>query len=149
MTDDNKFAPPMAQVADPEPQRLLPERPRQVRLAVALLWLSFVIGIPTWLLGAARNPEHGYEPVALVVTALLFAFSALLNLLIYKGANWARIVILVFALIGAVFLLLPLDEPHPPGLLEKALYVADLLLQVPALYLLFTAPGSLWFKRRT
>lgn len=148
MTDDNRFAPPLALVADPEPQRLLPERPRQVGFAVALLWLSFAIGIPTWWLGAARDPEYGHEAVALVITALLFAFSALLNVLIYKGTNWARIVTLVFALIGAVFLLLPLDETNPPGLLEKALYVVDLLLQVPALYLLFTAPGSLWFQRR-
>ncbi|MEO8151596.1 MAG: hypothetical protein ABI605_00900 [Rhizobacter sp.] len=147
MTDDKRYAPPAAAVDDPASQPLLHERPKQVRHAVALLWLSFACGIVSLLLTAARRPEDLGEPVFVGLTVFSFGLAILLNVMVYKGKNWARITTLVFALLGALFLLMPSIEPVPPSLVEKAIATLDFAIEVIALYFLFTQPGSLWFKR--
>ena len=149
MTDDKRYAPPAASVADPEPVPLLAACPQQVWVAVALLWASFVLGIAAWLLSSLRDPETGFSAFVLVITVLLFAFSALLNVMIYRGRNWARIVVFVFVVLAGLLLLAPTEEASAPSMTEQGINLVSIVLECAAMVLVFAPPGSLWFKRRT
>jgi hypothetical protein len=149
MTDDKRYAPPATSVADPERVPLLAARPQQVRVAVALLWASFVLGIVAWLLSSLRDPETGFSVLVLVITGLLFAFSVLLNVMVYRGRNWARVVVLVFVALAGLLLLAPIEEASSPSMAEQVINLVTIALECVAMFLVFTQPGSLWFKRRT
>ena len=142
---DNLYAPPKARIADVP----LPPigRPRAVRIAATLLWISFVIGFPSLYLTTMRDPD----PVGLgffLVVAVLVTLTAVLNVFIYRGRNWARIGALVLALLDLAMSFV--DDPNPvrAGALEQALSVLDLLLTWSAIALVFLRPGALWFRRR-
>ena len=147
MTSENKYAPPTAAVTDVPLRPALSVRPKQVRVAAGLLWISFALEFPSFLLAAVRDPQTNLSTGVVVFTVLMCALSALLNLKIYRGANWARIVTLILTLGGCFLMLIPFEEPSKPGVLENSLGVVDLVIDFLALYLLFTKPGSLWFKR--
>jgi hypothetical protein len=120
-----------------------------VQIAVALLWLSLALGIPELFLGPGRAEEGGAGTAFVVVVALLFfAFAAFLNVKIYQGRNWARIVLLVLTVLSVVMMLFPSDESQAKGPLMQGLYLLDVLIDVVAMYLVFAKPGSLWFKRQ-
>jgi hypothetical protein len=123
-------------------------RPKQVDRAVMLLWLSLALAVPLIYLEGARDPQTWLHPAALIFMAVIFAIAAALNVLIYKGHNWARIVVLIFYVIGLISLLASSDEPVPAGAAEHALNVLTLVIDSIALYLLFTPPGSQWFRKR-
>jgi hypothetical protein len=142
----NPYAPPSADVADlprPEPTRA---RPKQVAFATLLLWIGLVLSLPGLYLAASRS-EDGFHPVVMGVSGAMYVFAAVLNVLIYRGYNWARIVTLILTLISLPMYFL--DEPIPLSATETALNLVVLLLEVVALYLIFTNPGALWFKRAT
>jgi hypothetical protein len=139
------YAPPSARVADRAIENI--PRPRQVTIAVALLWVSLVLGLPTWVLSASRDPETAFHPAFIVFMAIVFLLSAALNILIHRGRNWARILLLVLVVIAGALLLVPVDEPVPAGVLENTLTAVSLALDAVALYLLFTPPGASWYRR--
>jgi len=121
--------------------------PRQVQIAVALLWLSLALGIPEAVL-STRPVEGGGVGVALtVIMLLLFGLVGFLNLKVYQGRNWARIVMLALTVLSVVVMLFPSDESRADGPLLQGLYLFDVLIEVVAMYLVFSKPGSLWFKR--
>jgi hypothetical protein len=115
------------------------QRPRQVAHAVLFLWLSFVVGITGDVI-TFTGPDAG-ELFTDVQGARL---GALLQEVVFvvgtvyvsRGRNWARILVLVLFILSTL------------GLLFTGMGWGPLLLQSPALYLLFTEPGSLWFRRR-
>ncbi len=147
MARDPRYAPPATEVADPPLVPALPARPRQVQIAVALLWLSLVLGIPEAAL-SNRPVDGGGAGVALVVVMLLlFGLVGFLNVKIYQGRNWARIVVLALTALSVVMMLFPPDEVQAEGPLLQGFYLFDVLIEVAAMYLVFSKPGSLWFRR--
>jgi len=147
MTNDNRFAPPSAEIADPVPQPFLQEMPRQVKIAVGLLWLSVALSIPMFLLSGSHEPsEEALDSTVVVfVLGVLCIFSAYVNVMVYRGNNWARLVILFSFALSALMLYLPSDESTA---IERALEVLLFVLDAVTVYLLFREPGSLWFKNR-
>lgn len=93
------------------------------------------------------------------VEVFTFASIAFLIFKISAGRNWARITFLVTFVIAMLLLLLllplMLGESFLPFMLGYlfrspvvgALWVALLGLRVYALFLLFTQPGSAWFRK--
>jgi hypothetical protein len=77
----------------------------------------------------------GYAAMALTMGWLIVKIGA--------GRNWARISLLVSFALDAIYTLWP---PYH-GTLRTAL--PDLGLQIFALFLLYTAPGSAWFRGKT
>ena len=149
MSDDPRYAPPAAIVGDPvEAPQAVPQR---VRRAVMLLWTSMALAVPVCALEISRNPEYGEGGVLvamLIVYALMFAFTALLNVKVYRGRNWARVTTFVFVLIGAYFTFSPVEDSLPSSVIESVLNLFCLVLECIAVYWLFTPPGTDWFKRR-
>ena len=139
----NPYAPPESTVADPVEVRS--ERPKEVTLAVKLLWASFFIGIA----GVFLRPAQQVPFIAiLIVSILAFGFWAWVITCIAAGRNWARILFFVLVGIGlafaAVFLATTLalyrDRPFN-GFLAALNYA----LEIYTLYLLLTAPARQWF----
>jgi len=141
---DNPYAPPESRVADAAPPPL--PRPRAVRIAVAMLWMGFVLGFPSLYLTMQRDPEPAGVGFYVFV-AVLVGFSALLNLFIHRGRNWARIAWLGMTLLDFVSRLVSDDRLIQAGAFEQALSLLDLLLTCAVLFLLFTRPGAPWFGR--
>jgi hypothetical protein len=140
----NPYAPPVSAVADPAEVRM--ERPKEVTLAVKLLWASFFIGI----VGVFLRPAQQVPFIAiLIVSVLAFGFWAWVITCIANGRNWARILFFVLVGIGLVFAVLFLsttlalykDRPFN-GFLAAINYA----LEIYTLYLLLTAPAREWFK---
>jgi hypothetical protein len=142
---NNPYAPPTTEVADISPMNKWPQ-PRQVYWAVALLWVSLLLGLLAIVLAIER--EGGDTAILAWVLGFQLVFvvlAAYLNVCIYRGRNWARITFLVLFFISLVIVVF---VPNPPEftLAERVTDVVAVLLDMVAAVLLFTKPGSLWFK---
>lgn len=144
MTQDPRYSPPTAAVADPPS----PGVPQRVRAAVRLLWISMALAVPACIFSLMRGPEDASVAVGAIIYVVLFAINAWINLMIYRGRNWARIVTFVFLLIGAYYMAVPVEEPVPAGVVEWLLNAVCMALEAVAVYWLFTQPGAAWFARR-
>ncbi|MDQ6683723.1 MAG: hypothetical protein M3Z16_01235 [Pseudomonadota bacterium] len=146
MADDNRFTPPGSPVEDvpPKPQG---QPPGHVALAVRLLWISLVIGLPILFVPAAESVSASARAAGFMVQLAMFVFAAYLNLCIARRRNWARIVSLVLFLLGLVLMAFA-PATVTVTLLEKVINIAGLLLDGAAMYLLFTPPGSSWFEAK-
>jgi hypothetical protein len=147
MARDPRYAPPATEVADPPLVPALPSRPRQVQIAVALLWLSLALGIPEAILSTRQVEGDGMGAAFAVVMLLVFGLVGFLTLKVYQGRNWARIAMLVLTVLSVIMMLFPSDESRAEGPMLQGLYLFDVLIEVVAMYLVFSKPGSLWFKR--
>lgn len=153
MQEDRRYAPPTTDVRDVEAERALSERPPQVRWASVLLWLSFTLGaaLSVYALRADGDPSEHAPAVDAVLAGITFgalALSAWLNVMIYLGHNWARIVYLALAVLALVLMLVPVGDGEPLTQTETLGYALSSLLDFAAMVLVFTRPGALWFKRR-
>jgi hypothetical protein len=63
------------------------------------------------------------------------------------GRNWARIVLLIFTLLGFMSEMTPGGESLDMSPVWIAMRIVDVLLQIGALVLMFTRPGTEWFRR--
>jgi len=132
------------------------ERPRTVTVSVAILAVLLVVGEVMSLIDPPANryanalakafPFYQYiQIVGAFGGTLLFAFFIYS---IYKGKNWARILYLVFFILGALSSI-PVDlgalQVSPEARIISGIRLVAMLV---AMVLLFTSPGNLWFRRR-
>ena len=141
------YEPPKSDVRDVAPGAQAMTRPQQVRWAANCLWASIAIGAVT-----AALELLWIETAALLWWAWLFpagilGVMALFTMAIHAGTNWARIVFLVLFVVGTLPYLVTLAEMFARSALAATLSLVQLLLQAAALYLVFTKPGSLWYRR--
>ena len=149
----NPYAPPVSAVADPIEVR--GERPKEVTLAVKLLWASFALGIvgmffqPMYATGSATTTMAPWI-VILIFSGIAFAIWAWVITKSANGRNWARILFLVLAIIGLVGtafvvpMALAIYKARP---LTGLLSVVNFALEIYTMYLLLTAPARAWFKQ--
>lgn len=143
---NDPYAPPGSAVDDVVPERMLRERPPQIVRAVLLLWTSFALALPLVYLDVERAPE-GTAAAGVAVWAVLLGLGAALNVQIWRGANWARIVYLALFAISFLALWFTAAEMLEKSVFEFVLNAANAMLDAFAMYLLFTRPGSLWFRK--
>ncbi len=125
------------------------DRPVQVTRAVALLVISLVLGLLAWPGIIKSSPPAVTMPSWFfpVIAFWSFGLPALLTFLIFRGHNWARIFMLVLFAQGVLLSLWQLPELLAGSRVRLAVEGACTLLCAVALYLLFTAPSSSWFRR--
>jgi hypothetical protein len=147
--NDNRYAPPKASVADPAAtvaEHSEIGRPA-LRFATRLLWGGFALG----LLNTASQWTYltSNAPRGQVITILSFSFLllAFLTYNIGRARNWARIVALVFAVIGLPSLArLPVVFEHAPVLASLGfVYTA---IQLIALGIVFFSSARHQFRKR-
>ena len=142
------YSPPAAPVGDPpEPQHAFP-KPRQVSIAVACLWWSLALAVPSLYFEGQRLESTGELIFFAAIMLLVFGFVAYLNVKISQGRNWARWLFLVLVVVGVASFLIPDDSNRAVSLVESGLTVVSFVLDGVALYLLFSWPGALWFRPR-
>jgi hypothetical protein len=139
----NPYSPPGAPVKDHGPDRAIPDKPQQVIYAVWLLWLAIPAGIPGSVFEYQNSPGDEQGPAFIAFYVLAYLVGMALNVFISRGHNWARIVTLVFFVLFVTLFYEYVSYPFLP----LAGNVAVLVLDGIALYLLFTHPGKLWFRR--
>jgi len=123
------------------------QKPQAVITAVHLLWANLAVGLVKMLMDFSYYVAMA--PAAFTNFVLIFTF-ALFSFLIFKisaGRNWARITYLVMSIIGVLPTLPIVLGEFSRSAVVGALSVAQIGLQVYALFLLFTQPGSSWFRK--
>lgn len=125
----------------------IPERPQSVRLAMNFLWLSLAIGVLKLLMELPYLRALAPAAFANLVLIIVFAFFLFLIFKIYAGRNWARITFLVLFVLGILPTLPTVLGEFARSPLIGTLSVVQVGLQIYALFLLFTKPGSAWFRK--
>jgi uncharacterized membrane protein YjfL (UPF0719 family) len=139
----NDRAAPLPHVANPGASMWQP--PTRVLLAVRLLWISLALGIPSLMLEILHSSTDVGSFVSIVFELALLAFSAYINVSLYRARNWARVVALLLTLLELVALGL-MHTPSDSTAIEVALAWVSTAMDVAAMYLLFTPPAPKWFK---
>jgi hypothetical protein len=124
-------------------------RPREVSIATRLSVVSLALGVLSSVL--LWRFMTSTAPVGFILTVQIFTF-ALLGWLIHKtwqGRNWARITLLVIVVLGLPFYVPNVRKFFAVSPTAGYVNVAQSILQVVALYLLFISPGRVWFNRRS
>ena len=123
------------------------QKPQSVGTAVNLLWASLAVGLVKMLMDFSNL--SAVAPAAFTNFVLIFTF-AVIGFLIFNisaGKNWARITSLVIFIIGMLPSLPLVLGEFSRSPVVGALSVAQIGLEVYALYLLFSQPGSGWFRK--
>jgi hypothetical protein len=148
MMDHNPYSPPQTEVREPvAPEDAIP-RPKQVTWAVRLFWTELVLGVPQLILQLSNGEMHEYLVATLITIGVI---SALQAWVIYKLAtrrNWARYVSLVATILGALMEIASAKSEGIGSIGSEAIAALGFVLDVTALFLIFTRPGKDWFKPR-
>ncbi len=123
------------------------ERPRQVSTALRLLWTSLGLGLVTSALDWSYVGAVASAGFTVAVLLVVLGLTAFLIVKMGAGRNWARITFLVLFLAGAAPYVPNLIAMYGRSLLTGTVSLLQLVLQIVALYLLFTRPGADWFRR--
>ncbi len=118
------------------------EKPKDVVLAVNLMWLSLVFGLIQLVFKG--SPVEGFGD-GLLTVAIVLSTQAIIALLIVKisaGKNWARITNTVLFAIG-----LPVLATLNFSRMEFIVLLIQTLIQLYAIILLFTPSGKVWFHK--
>lgn len=123
------------------------QKPQPVVTAVNLLWVSLAVGLVKMLMDFSNLSGMAAAAFTNFILIFTFALIAFLIFKIYAGRNWARITFLVMFIIGVLPTLPIVLGEFSRSAVVGALSVAQIGLQVYALFLLFTQPGSSWFRK--
>ena len=139
----NPYAPPRTGVGDVVSGVPI-AKPPQVRYAVALMWISLFLDIVDTV---ADPPFAEAELVPQAIIALVLVVQAVFIVLVSAGHNWARILFLVMFALGTLMALSDFGEQYARSRLVAWIDVSSMVVEALALYLIFTRPGSRWFRR--
>jgi hypothetical protein len=134
--------------ASPMENSVQTEKPSTVVRAVKLLWASLLLGPLKIALEFSYVQASG--ALAFVVVGLFVTFPVVAFFIskISAGRNWARITFLVmFILVFVSRLSLVVEEFDRSAVLVGILSIAQFALQLYVLFLIFTQPGSSWFRK--
>ena len=124
------------------------EKPSQINTAVNLLWASLAIGFVKSIVDMQHLGSQASPAFTNFILISVIAVMALLIVFISKGKNWARITFLVLFVLGSLpSIPLVLGEFSRSPVLG-AFSVIQIVIQIVALYLVFTNPGATWFKKQ-
>lgn len=145
----NPYEAPKSVVADISAEDRPVVRPKEVLLAVRLLWIMYGVG----LLVLAANRAWVISRQSAVVLVTTEAISLVLSFWVYNrilaGKNWARMLLLL----GAASTVLVFSIPQMRAMFQNAPPLTKISAAVKApfslyvLWLLFVSPGRHWFRK--
>jgi len=146
---NNPYAAPKAPVTDIDTAVPM-TRPRQIVWVIQLLIANWALGLIVVIANWSFYVQSGsvaatiFGQIAGVIIAVWIYYK------IWQGRNWARIVHLVFALLGfagwAIIRAMGITANAPAAIRWYSL--VGLVVGVVVLWLLFFSPGKEWFRRR-
>ena len=140
------YAPPKSVVSDPVEAAFDRRKPAEVGRAALMLWGSLAIGVANLLFQPRLVRPEEWD--GWILPAAAFTLVILLALSISAGHNWARITFLVFFAIGTLPYLATLSEIFAVSAFFGVLSLVQAMLQLGAIFLVFSRPGSNWFRRK-
>ena len=146
--NENPYAPPKATVEDVRQVTAPGACPAQVSNAIKLWAASYCFGLLV-LVGYWDHFTSRQTAGSLVLNQLFsLGFSGWLYYKIYRGRNWARIIVLISAILGVLIMTASgtarsLFSEMP--LVAKGQIFFSLALNAAVLWLLFFSPGREWF----
>jgi hypothetical protein len=147
--NDNPYAPPSTKVEDVDGGVPM-ERPREVKLAITLFWISVVVALPVWFdLGEVDpgDPDQFTPWVFGVVFAVaMMAFTVWVIVSIGRARNWARITYLVLASLGWIFMLMDVPGMYSRSWYYGAANLFNAVCDLGIVVLLFMRASNAWFR---
>lgn len=145
--NENRYSPPSARVADPMPA-VGEAAARNLAFATKCLWISLAIGAVNFAVEWPNLKAVASTGMLLGILAGTFALLGVITYHIGRAKNWARIVLLIFAIIGLPSLFqLPAAFARNP--LSGSLNLLQSLLQFAVLYTVFLTSARRAFSKRT
>ena len=115
--------------------------------AVWLLWTSILLSVPTSMFEFQRlRGDLGLETGLIAAFVLIYGLEVILALSIDRGRNWARLTFFVLVALSFMSVLPGLPEFLTYPVSQLVLNAGILSAELAAIYLLFTPPGSTWFR---
>jgi hypothetical protein len=111
-------------------------------MAVYFLWLGWFVEAFSVL----SEPADLDDPVYVAVDVVYFGVLAILFVLVWRRMNWARWALLGVFLLAYLALLIQLKALQEWELVDFALNGVISVLQLVALWLLFTGAGAKWLS---
>ena len=146
---DNPYAPPKALVDDPALSQPTMDRPSQVMTAIWLAAIGYGLGLIVIFVSwdyYSKLQSVGAFIIGQTISLLIMVW---IYYKIYLGRNWARIVLLVFAILGGLMILnkAVMDLLAAAPAIAKVQMYVGLGLNAAILWLLFFSPARHWFRR--
>ena len=141
----NPYQPPESPVFDKSEDALV--KPMAVTAAVFILFFGLAIDVAFWLSRYGQMQSGEVSGAQWVGQLIGFAFAVFLYLMVSRGKNWARIVVLIFTIIGFGLIAFVFQELMKAPLLLRMAGMGRPLCNAIAVYLVFI-PGSEWFRPR-
>ena len=117
------------------------DAPSQARTAVILLWLSALITLVQTVI-----EDFLSNSATTVVVAVVLAIYGLVIFRASRRHSWARYVLLIWALVGIVVYAWNFQASSRP-LWGHFLVAVSFIVEFIAIFMLFTAPASRWYRR--
>ena len=123
-------------------------RPQKVLTALKLLYLTLGIGIIRIFLEDTNLFMRAESGINIFVLFLIFALVFFIYYLIGKGKNWARIIFLIFFIVGFPLTMLQLLPSLSRTPFSGLLGLVQVTLTIIALVNLFHKESNKWFRHR-
>jgi hypothetical protein len=150
--NENRYAPPNAPVADIDQAASL-ERPKVVKIGAWMMWSEVVFGVPGVVFAMLNLPAklatgvaHVTVIVGLVVVLGFIALGAWFTWMAYQGRNWARIVQLVFMILGLLSGWWTLKASFAKSTYDGVVSVIQYVLNTAGVVLLFVPSANAWYR---
>jgi len=151
--EENRYKPPTAAVEDIEQVAPELERPAVVRHGAILLWLQGALGLPGLVFGVVSPPADAASGIAYVaflvgmaITVGIIALFAVFTWMAWKGRNWARIVHLVFALLGLALTYWVVRMMFRQSTFDGVISLVQSILYPVGTLLLFLPAANRWYR---
>jgi hypothetical protein len=142
----NPYQPPGAPVQDNRESG--PSiRPQAVTIALFVLWFGLAVDVAYWLSRYGSMSDGSVSGAQWTGQAIGFAFASFLFVMLGRGRNWARIVLLIFTILGVGFVLFVFEDLMRAPVTLRIAALGRPLANVIGMYLVFV-PGRDWFRPR-
>jgi uncharacterized protein involved in response to NO len=147
---DNPYAPPSARVDDVSAATPR-ERPPQIKRVIQLAVINYVLGLIMMAVTWDFYSKLQSVPALIFNQAFTIAIMFWLYYKIWVGRNWARIVLLVFTILGCVMSAGVFATGFMPAMpaIMKVQMAVGIVVSFVVIWMLFTSPGKDWFRPRS
>jgi hypothetical protein len=122
------------------------ERPKAISRAVALLWVALGIGVARGVIRYIRHADVRSLGLGELVTLGLWVLSVFLIVQVWKGRHWARIAWIVIFCLAVPLGILPLFESVAYFPVANGLGIAQSLVWLAGIVLMFQQDASKYFR---
>jgi len=122
------------------------ERPKAISHAVTLLWVTLGIGVLRGVIRYIRHADVRSLGLSELITLGLWVLSVFLIVQVWKGRHWARIAWIVIFCLAVPLGILPLFESVTYFPVANGLGIAQTLVWLTGIVLMFGRDASTWFR---